>query len=422
MHAAIIILVFLCTYVGMAAGRLPHLQIDRNGIALLGVIVLLASGTVTLDELGASIDVSTLVLLFALMIISAQFVSAGFFEVTVEWILRRTESPTMMLALTVGVGGALSALLANEVVVLTMAPLLITGAQARTLDPRPFLIALMGAANAGSAATLIGSPPNILIGQIGELSFHYYLLAGVVPALLALVSVFAVTWFLWRDRMEAPIPAGGIAEVPRHPHDRHQTVKGLAGMAVLLLLFATSLPREVGGLLIAAALLTNRRFTNRIMIAAVDWPLLLLFVCLFAVSGALADTGIPWTLISWLQAHQMMPDNLLILAPMTLIASNTIGNTPWAILLLQAWPNPPQGPLYALAVLSSLAANLTLVGSLASVIAVERAEALGVRLSFSDYARAGVPFTLISMAFAVCWLALTGWLPLLPGSGAAIAN
>jgi len=422
MHAAIIILVFLCTYIGMAAGRLPHLQIDRNGIALLGVIVLLASGTVTLDELGASIDVSTLVLLFALMIISAQFVSAGFFETAVEWILRKAESPTMMLALTVGVGGALSALLANEVVVLTIAPLLITGAQSRSLDPRPFLIALMGAANAGSAATLIGSPPNILIGQLGELSFQLYLLAGVVPSLLALVSVFVVTWLLWHDRMEAPVPAGGVAEVPRHPHDRNQTVKGLAGMVVLLLLFATPLPREVGGLLIAAALLTNRRFTNRIMIAAVDWPLLVLFVCLFAVSGALADTGIPWTIISWLQAHRMLPNNLLILAPMALIASNTIGNTPWVILLLQAWPNPPQGPLYALAVLSSLAANLTLVGSLASVIAVERGEALGVRLSFADYARAGVPFTLISMVMAVAWLALTGWVPWLPGGASAVAN
>lgn len=422
MHAAIIILVFLCTYVGMAAGRLPHLQIDRTGIALLGVIVLLASSTVTLDELGASIDVSTLVLLFALMIISAQFVSAGFFEAAADWIMHKTESPSTLLALTVAVGGALSALLANEVVVLTMAPLLIVGAQSRTLDPRPFLIALMGAANAGSAATLIGSPANILIGQIGELSFHRYLLAGVVPALLALASVFAVTWFLWHDKMEAPIPPGGIAEVPRHPHDRHQTIKGLAGMVVLLLLFATSLPREIGGLLIAAALLTNRRFTNRIMIAAVDWPLLLLFVCLFAVSGALADTGIPWTFISWLQTHNMLPDNLLVLTPITLLLSNTIGNTPWVILLLQAWPNPPQGPLYALAVLSSLAANLTLVGSLASVIAVERAEALGVRLSFADYARAGVPFTLMSVAFAVGWLALTGWLPLFPGSEVAAAN
>jgi len=316
----------------------------------------------------------------------------------------------------------LSALLANEVVVLTMAPLLIVGAQSRALDPRPFLIALMGAANAGSAATLIGSPANILIGQIGELSFHRYLLAGIVPALMALGCIFAVTWFLWHSRMEAAVPAGGIAEVPRHPHDRHQTVKGLAGMAVLLLLFATPLPREVGGLLIAAALLTTRRSTNRIMIAAIDWPLLLLFVCLFAVSGALADTGIPWILISWLQTHGMLPDNLMILAPLTLLLGNTIGNTPWIILLLQVWPNPPHGPLYALAVLSSLAANLTLLGSLASVIAVERAEALGVRLSFSEYARAGIPFTLISMALAVCWLAWTGWVPWFPGGETAAPN
>jgi Na+/H+ antiporter NhaD/arsenite permease-like protein len=415
MQALLIILVFLCTYAGMAAGRLPHLQIDRTGIALLGLIVLLASETVTLDELGATIDVPTLVLLFALMIISAQFVSAGLFELCADWILYKSDSPTVLLALTVAVGGGLSALLANEIVVLTLAPLLIVGVQARALDPRPFLIALAGAANAGSAATLIGSPPNILIGQLGELSFRLYLEAGIVPAILGLGSVFAVTWFLWRNHMEAPIPAAGVPDVPRHPHDRHQTVKGLAGMAVLLLLFATPLPREIGGLLIAAALLTNRRFTNRIMIAAVDWSLLLLFVCLFSITGALAGTGIPWQLISWLQAHGMAPDNLVVLTPLTLLMSNTIGNTPWIIFLLQIWPNPPHGPLYALAVLSSLAANLTLVGSLASVIAMERAEALGVRLSFADYARAGVPFTLISLGFAMCWLAWTGWLPWFPG-------
>src|SRR6185437_13629419 len=283
---------------------------------------------------------STLVLLFALMIISAQFVSAGFFELTADWVMGKAESPAMLLALTVAAGGALSALLANELVIVTMTPLLIVGAQSRALDPRPFLIALLGAANAGSAATLIGSPPNIHIGQVGELSFHLYLLAGVVPALMGLGSVFGVTWLLWRNRLEARAPIGGVPDVPRHPHDRIQTWKGLAGVALLLLLFATPLPREVGGLLIAAALLTNRRFTNRIMIAAVDWPLLLLFVCLFAVTGALADTGIPWTFVSWLQDHHLLPTNLLVLTPFVLVTSNTIGNTPTAILLLQIWPNP----------------------------------------------------------------------------------
>jgi Na+/H+ antiporter NhaD/arsenite permease-like protein len=215
------------------------------------------------------------------------------------------------------------------------------------------------------------------------------------------------------------MPAEGVLDVPRHPHDRRQSLKGLIGMLLLLLLFATPLPREVGGLVIAAALLTNRRFTNRTMIAAVDWPLLLLVVCLFAVTGALADTGLPWTVVSWLQDHYMLPTNLLVLTPLVLLLANTIGNTPSAILLLQIWPNPPQGPLYAYAVLSSLSANLTLLGSLASLIAVERAEALGVRITFGEYARAGVAFTLLSLFFAVLWLATTGWLPLLPGAVAA---
>ena len=150
MHAAIIILVFVATYIGMAAGRLPWLQVDRTGIALLGVIALLGTETVTLDDLGANIDTSTLVLLFALMIISAQFAASGFYDVCAEWIVSKRSSPAMLLALTVGVCGGLSALLANDIVTFSMAPLLIAGARSRGLDPRPFLIALAGASNAGS--------------------------------------------------------------------------------------------------------------------------------------------------------------------------------------------------------------------------------------------------------------------------------
>lgn len=418
MHTFFIIAIFVLTYLGMAAGRLPWLQVDRTGIALLGVIALLASESVTLDDIGGYIDSSTLVLLFALMIISAQFVSSGFYDTCADWITSRRGSPAWLLALTVAVCGGLAALLANDIVVFAMAPLLIAGARARGLDPRPFLIALIGATNAGSAATLIGNPQNILIGQVGNLSFHTFLLAGVVPAIVALGCVFGVTFLLWHDRIEGTVLAvtRDVPDVPRHPHDRNQTIKGLVAMAALLILFATALPREIGGLVIAAVLLSNRKFTSRTMIAAVDWPLLLLFVSLFAVTGALADTGLPWSLISGLQEVGLLPDNLAVLTPLTLLMSNTIGNVPSVILLLQIWPNPPQGPLYALALLSSLAGNLLLVGSLSNIVVVERAAAFGVRITFAEYARAGIPITLISMAFAVFWLAWTGWLPWWPGA------
>jgi len=416
-HAAIIILVFVATYIGMAAGRLPWLQVDRTGIALLGVIALLGTETVTLDDLGANIDTSTLVLLFALMIISAQFAASGFYDVCAEWIVSQRSSPAMLLALTVGVCGGLSALLANDIVTFSMAPLLIAGARTRGLDPRPFLIALAGASNAGSAATLIGSPQNIFIGQVGNLSFHVYLLTGVVPALFGLAAFYAVIWLLWHDRIDGTVMAvtRDVPEVTHQPHDRNQTIKGLIAMALLLALFMTPLPREIGGLLIAAILLSNRKITSRRMIAAVDWPLLLLFACLFAITGVLADTGLPWTVISTLEEYGLVPDNLAVLAPLTLFMSNAIGNVPSVVLLLQIWPNPPQGALYGLALLSSLAGNLLLIGSLANFIVVERAAGFGVRLTFGEYARVGVPATLLSVAFAVVWLAWTGWLPLLPG-------
>jgi Na+/H+ antiporter NhaD/arsenite permease-like protein len=151
----------------------------------------------------------------------------------------------------------------------------------------------------------------------------------------------------------------------------------------------------------------------------VDWPLLLLFVCLFAVTGALAGTTLPATIIAALQDHGLLPDNLLMLTPLTLLMSNIFGNVPSVILLLQVWPNPPQGMLYALGILSSLAGNLLLVGSLSNIIVMERAASFGVRISFGDYARAGVPATIISLAFAMFWLTWMGWLPFFPGTAVA---
>jgi Na+/H+ antiporter NhaD/arsenite permease-like protein len=437
MQAAIIILVFVLTYVLMAAGRLPWLQVDRTGIALLGVITLLATETVTLDDFGGNIDMPTLVLLFALMIVSAQFVAAGFYDLCARRITEATGPPAVLLALTVAICGGLSALFANDIVIFALVPLLITGVRARGLDPRPFVIALAAAMNAGSAATFIGNPQNILIGEIGNLSFITFLIACGVPALVSLVVVFVVIWLVWHNRMVAPTPPVETAaeataaetaptgEItlptvpdfplpPRHPQDRNQTIKGLIATVALLALFMTPIQHEIGALIIAAILLLTRKFTSRTMIAAVDWPLLLLVACLFGITGALADTGLPWTGISQLQEWGLLPDSLLILTPLTLLMSNTIGNVPSVILLMQIWPNPPKGALYGLALLSSLSGNLLLVGSLANILVVERAADFGVDLSFAEHAKVGIPITLLSMAFAVFWLAYMEWLPVLP--------
>ena len=416
MHAAIVLLILILTYIGMAAGRIAWLQVDRTGIALLAVIALLASGQMTLDDFGSTVDLPTLAFLFAMMIISAQFAESGFIDLCARTITESRHGAATLLALTVAIGGGLSAVLATDMLIIAFSPLLIAGAQSRGLDPRPLVIALAAATNAGSAATLIGNPQNILIGALGRLDFWIFLAICAVPAVFTLIVVFAVVWLQWRSRITQTVLAATLDPpvISVHALDRNQTIKGTVALAALLLLFATPLPREIGALIIAALLLASRKITSRTMIAAVDWPLLLLVACLFGITGALSQSGIAAQLLDFLSEHGLLPDSLALLTPYALLASNLIGGVPAAMLVLQLWPSAPPGVFYGLALLSSLAGNLLLTGSLTNVLIAERADRMGAHLAFAEYARAGVPIAIISIGFAVFWLAWTQTLPVLP--------
>lgn len=403
----LILAVFVLVYLGMALGRFPGLQIDRTGIALLGAVVLALAGAMPHGALAASIDYPTLFILLGLMILSAQFELAGFYGWCAVRLAQAAYGPVALLGLVVAVGGGLSAVLANDVVVFAMTPLLCAGLTARGLDARPYLIALAGAANAGSAATIIGNPQNILIGQMGHLDFWPFLAACGVPALLGMGCVFATVAWVWRGRLEVP----DAPPLPLAPPDLDlwHLRKALFATAALLILFALPLPQEEGVLAVAAAMLVSRRFASRRMLGLVDWHLLVLFAALFVVTAALARTGIPGEVVAGLAASGLPLDRLSVLAPLSLAASNSIGNVPAVLLLMQVWPSPPEGALYALAVLSTLAGNLLLLGSLANLIVVERAAASGITLSFADHARCGVPMTLASLALAIGWLWLLGY-------------
>lgn len=400
--------VFVLTYIGMALGRVPGLRIDRTGIALMALAILLATGAIDLTFAARAIDGPTLVLLFALMILSAQFQQAGLYDLCAERITRAAGSPARLLAATIAVAGALSALLSNDVVVFALTPLICAGLARRNLDPRPYLIGLVGAANAGSAATAIGNPQNILIAQVGQLDFWHFMAVCLPPAIAALAIVHVVVARVWRDELSvAPAPAP-----PREaaPIDRWQIAKGLLATVALVAVFALPYPREIGALAVAAALLASRRLSSRQTIAAVDWHLLLLFACLFVVTAAFAETGLAGNALAALEAQGLWPDRIAVLAPLSLVASNTIGNVPAVILLLAVWTDAPAGALYGLGLLTTLAGNLLLVGSLANIILAERAAGQGVRLGFVDFARAGVPMTLLTMAVAAVWLGFGGWM------------
>ena len=271
----LILAVFLAVYVGMALGRWPGLRIDRTGIAILGAVVLYAAGAVDGAQVLHAIDFPTLIVLFGLMMLSAQYAACGFYDWCSARIAAARTSPAAILGLTVLVAGVLSAVLANDVVVFAMTPMLIAGLLRRGLDPRPYLIALAGASNAGSAATVIGNPQNILIGQLGGLDFWAFLGACGPPAVFGLLMVFAVVRVVWRRQLGSAADRRAEIEIP--PIDRLGTGKAALATVALLAMFTTPLPHVTGVLIVAAVLLVSRRLATREILGLVDWQLLVLF-------------------------------------------------------------------------------------------------------------------------------------------------
>lgn len=402
-HEVLVLAVFVGVYLGMALGRWPALALDRTGIALCGAIVLLFVDERT-GASAAAIDTGTLAVLFGLMVLSAQFAASNLYEWCAARLAATAASPAAILALVVAVTGGLSSLLANDIVVFAMTPILCRGLARAGHNPRPYLLAHAGAANVGSAATLVGNPQNILIGEHGGLGFWHYLAFAGPVSFIGLVVVFLAVRVVWRRQLRGP--AGTPVALEGITLDRSALVKGLIATAVLLALYTTALPRWQSTLLVAGALLVSRRLSTREMLAAVDWHLLVLFGGLFVVTGALSSTSLNAAALELLRAGGISFEDPLLLAGVSLAGSNTVGNVPLVILLLQALPDLSASALYALALLSTFAGNFLVIGSLANLIVVERARQEGVAVSFLDHLRAGVPMTLATLVLAYGWIRL----------------
>ncbi|WP_316977112.1 SLC13 family permease [Shumkonia mesophila] len=402
----LVIGVFVVVYLGMALGRWPGLAIDRTGVAIIGAIVLVVSGAVHGQAAFRFIDFPTIAVLFTLMVIAAQFAASGFFEWIGTGIAHGRVSQKVLLFHVVLTGGVLAALLTNDVVVWAMTPVLVQGLLRRGLNPRPYVIALACAANAGSAATVIGNPQNLLIGEYGGLGFWPFLLACGIPAAISLMVVYGVI-------LKAPFGIGSAAAQTPAEDDagrsailkREPLAKALAATVALVIVFSVAEDRATWALAIAGALLLSRRLATRQMLSMVDWHLLLLFAGLFVVTGALGARPalIPGVVLAPLSGG---PYGTEALAAVALAGSNTIGNVPLVVFLLSVTGDWTDMALYSLALFSTLSGNFLIVGSVANIIAVERARALGVTIGFVDYAKIGVPVTVLSLLAAYAWIRL----------------
>lgn len=425
----------LATFVALAAGSVPRLGLNRATLSLVGAALLLALGVITLPEAERTLDLSTLLLLFSMMVINAVLELAGFFTWAGNLIIERASAPAALLALVVFASGVLSALFLNDPVCVMLTPLVCGVVIRLKRDPIPYLIALATAANVGSTATITGNPQNILIGMSSGISYPGFLSRLGPVALIGMLIVIAVVWLMYpaefRSRgslaagtasslraaeAHAPEIAHRAGEAPREGMTLDQATggvyapvlrKSLIVMAGLLIAFAAGVPVALAAFLAAAALMVSRRVKSERILVLVDWPLLLLFCGLFVVTGALEITGVSQKLFDAMAG--VAEGGVAALSVVAAILSNLISNVPAVLLfrpLIPQFPDPTQAWL-TLAAASTLAGNLTLIGSVANLIVAEQASKFGIRLTFGEYLRCGVIITLLTLTVAVIWLSLT---------------
>lgn len=405
---ATIVIVFLVVYLGMILGGLPFLQLDRTGVALLGAIALISFNALSLEEAARAIHLPTLILLFAFMVVSAQMRLGGFYDWVTQRLVALALPPFLLLGVVIFTIAGLSAVFSNDIICLAVAPVLIDACRKRRLDPVPYLLGLACAANIGSAATLIGNPQNMLIGQTLRLSFSGYFAEALLPVVLGLLVTWGLIawqtharWVVAEDPAVSPVVHEQRAELV--PLDRWQTTKGLTVVVALLIAFLVApWPREQVALIGAGALLTSRKLHSRKMLGLVDWELLILFIGLFIVNHALQRTGLSAEALSRLAASGVHLDQAGSLFAAVFVLSNIVSNVPAVMLLLPAAQHPLAGPLLAL--VSTLSGNLLIVGSIANIIVIDAAARKNIHISWRRHARTGVPITLATLAISAAYV------------------
>ncbi len=394
--------ILVATYVVIAAGRLPVLRLDRTGAALIGGLAMVLTGAIPLDDAARAVDARTIVLLFGMMVIVAHLRLAGAFTLLVRAVATHLSHPGLLLVALVVTAGSLSALFVNDTICLVFTPVVLDIAAARRHRPLPYLLALATASNIGSVATIAGNPQNMLIGSVSAIPFSTFSAALLPIATVGLALDAAVIWLLFRKELRR-LPSDDAAPPPVRYHRPLLVKSGLVSAGVLAA-FLLGYPPALAAMTGAAALLVTRRVRPQKIYRAVDWDLLLLFIGLFVLVGAAERGGVGAWLFAWLRPLGV--HTVAGLSATAALLSNAISNVPAVMLfarLIPLMPDPDRAWL-TLAMSSTLAGNLTILGSIANLIVVEGARRRGVAIGFVDYARVGVPVTLLTLAFGIWWL------------------
>jgi len=400
----ITLLIVSVTLIGVAIGRYPVLRMNRATIVLVGSALLIFINAISFDQALSSIDLNTITLLFCMMIINVNLRICGFFDLITQKVIRIARTPSQLLILVIFSSGILSALFLNDTIVLVYTPLVLEITSLLGLNPIPYLIATACAANVGSAATIIGNPQNMLIGISSGISFLDFTLKLAPVALGALLFVWLVVSIVYHKQINNK----KFFVEPEIKIKLYFPLfyKSMIAALIMIILLLLDYPIPLSALVASSILLVTRRLKPERVFREIDWSLLVFFSGLFVVTASIDTSKIGSHLFSLILP--LLQSDFATFSIISAVVSNIVSNVP-AVLLFK-----PVVPLMQnantlwllLAVSTTFAGNLTLLGSVANLIVAESAKSRGVKLSFKEYLKAGIPVTVLTLLFSVIWFTL----------------
>src|SRR5579859_5738289 len=401
MHAnqkeIVAIAIFCVTYLLISGRQLKILPLNRPAAALLGTVLMVACGILTPEQAYRAVDYDTLVLLLGMMIISAYLFLAGFFDWAADWILWRAKTAESLLIYLIVTSGVLSALLVNDIVCLMLTPLVVAVMVRGKLPLHPYLIALAMSANLGSVATLVGNPQNTIIGHLSKIPFLRFSAALAPVAVAGLAIEYAVLRLGFRRVLRETVVHR--PEARSHKLDRALLVLIFLVLGGVFLGFISGLNLSWTALSGGALLMVLARRDTHPVLKLVDWHLLVFFAALFVVVEGLGRTGLPDQLYQKLSGlfGTSATAQAWNLAWFSEIGSNVFSNVPF-VLIAGKWVGNfarPELMWKVMALATTFAGNLTIVGSVANIIVVESARS-HTEIGFWDYAKYGIPVTVLT--------------------------
>lgn len=390
------------TLIGVAIGRWPGLRMNRATLAFVGATLLLALGVIPLEAAYRAVDWNTIALLFGMMVINVNLRLAGFFHLVAAGLIQRARTPRRLLAGIIIFSGVLSALFLNDTLALMMTPLVLELVLALRRNPLPYLVALVTAANVGSVATVMGNPQNMLVALASGIGFVDFFVALAPIAGAGLVVIWGVIVVVYRREFA---PSELVAPTARAPRFYLPLLrKSLGATALLLVALIAGAPIPLAALGGAALLLFTRRLKPERVFREIDWGLLVFFATLFVVTGAIETSGLGAHLFAVLRP--LTEGGAASLAGVAVVLSNLVSNVPAVLLLRPVVPTlaDPTAAWLTVAMATTLAGNLTLLGSVANLIVAEIARRRGVHLGFNEYLKAGAPIAVLTLLLGCWWL------------------